>query len=307
MITAEQINTLTRACLMAQEGYRLAVCDYSAVEARANAWMAGDRPAVERFLKGDDPYIALAARIFNVPVASIDKKDPRRKVGKAGELACGYGQGAGGPKNPNRGKGFGKPYGFYGYGEKSGVDWAEMAKKKPPLTPKIVVDTWRQVHAPIVQLWKDLEHGMKLAYMGEDNTVGVGCEVQWSKWNDAIVCTLPSGRSLIYHDVHASKGKYGLELSYVGGKGREKTYGGKLCENVIQAICRDFLAVALIKCEDAGLRPVLHVHDEIVCELLRRLAERGLKQLEAIMCDLPAWGKGMPIAVEGFLCDRYRK
>jgi DNA polymerase len=307
MITADQLNTLTRACLKAREGHMLAVCDYSSVEARALAWMAGDAPAVERFRSGADPYIALAARIFGVPESSISKEDPRRKVGKAGELACGYGQGQGGPKNPNRGQGFGKPFGFYGYGEKNGVDWAAMAKAKPPLTPKIVVDTWRKMHAPSVQLWKDLEHGMKLAYAGEENSVGVGCQVHWARWNDAVVCTLPSGRSLIYHNVHASRGKYGLELRYQGGKGFEKTYGGKITENIIQAICRDFLAVALVKCEDAGLCPVLHVHDEIVCEILRRLAERGLQELERIMKDLPDWGEGMPIGCEGFLCERYRK
>lgn len=307
MITADQINTLTRACLKAAEGHMLAVCDYSSVEARALAWMAGDEPAVERFLNDEDAYIALAARLYGVPVASISKEDPRRQVGKIAELACGYGMGAGGAKNPNRGKTFGKPFGFYGAGEKGGVDWVAMAKAKPPLTPKSVVDGWRSMHAPSVQLWKDLEHGMKLAYAGEENAVGLGCQVQWARWNDAIVCTLPSGRSLIYHDVHASRGKYGLELNYRGGKGREKTYGGKITENIIQAICRDFLAVALVKVEDAGLCPVLHVHDEIVCEVPADQAEDGLALLEHLMKDLPEWGEGMPIGAEGFVCGRYRK
>lgn len=220
---------------------------------------------------------------------------------------CGYGMGAGGEKCPHRGKNFGKPYGFYGAGVKGGVDWPAMAKARPVLTPKIVVDTWRAMHAPSVQLWKDLEHGMKLAYSGEDNTVGIGCVVHWSRWNDAIVCTLPSGRALIYHDVHASKGKYGIELNYVGGKGREKTYGGKITENIIQAICRDFLAVALVKSEDAGLMPVLHVHDEIVCDVPKDQAAEGLALLEHLMKELPPWGAGMPIGAEGFLCERYRK
>lgn len=304
-ITADQINTLTRACLKAAEGHMLAVCDYSSVEARALAWMAGDTPAVKRFANNEDAYKALASRLYGVPVDQVDK--PKRQVGKIAELACGYGMGPGGEKNPRKGQGYGKPFGFYGAGVKGGVDWVAMAKAKPMLTPKIVVDGWRELHAPSVQLWKDLEFGMLKAYTGRETSVGVGCEVAWAKWNDAIVCTLPSGRSLIYHDVHVGRGKFGAELSYLGGKGREHTYGGKITENVIQAICRDFLAVALVKCEAAGLRPVLHVHDEIVCEVPSEDAEAGLELLEYLMKDLPDWGEGMPIGAEGFLCERYRK
>jgi DNA polymerase len=306
-ITAEQINTLTRACLCASPGRMLAVVDYSQVEARANAWMAGDTAAVERFRKNIDPYIALAARLFGVPPDSIDKKDPRRKIGKAAELACGYGQGPGGPHNPRKGKDYGKPYGFYGYGLKSGVNWERMAQATPAMTPKIVVDGWRELHSPIVKLWKDLERGFLMAYAGRDSVVGVGCQVQFSKWNHCVVCELPSGRPLVYHDVHVSRGEYGPSPSYMGGKGREHTYGGKLCENVIQAICRDFLAIALVQAEDEGLDPVLHVHDEIVCDVPASLAGACLHRLEQTMCDLPPWGEGMPIAAEGFLCERYRK
>lgn len=306
MITSEQINALTRACLHAAPGKLLVLADYSSVEARALAWMAGDAPAVARFRNGDDAYIALAERIFNAP-GQINKKDWRRKIGKIGELACGYGQGAGGPKNPRKGKGYGKPFGFYGFAQKSGVDWAEMAKAKPPLTAKMVVDMWRELHAPSVQLWKALERGMLLAFTGQDNTVGVGCVVEWGRWNDAIVCTLPSGRALVYHGVQVGKGKYGPTLTYVGGKGREHTYGGKLCENVIQAVCRDFLAVSEVRAEEDGLCPVLTVHDELVCEVPEADADVALKHLEWIMTDLPAWGEGMPIAAEGFVCKRYRK
>ncbi len=187
MISSEQINTLTRACLMAADGKILVWGDYSAVEARANAWMAGDIAAVEGFRLNRDPYMALASRVYGSPVT--DKKDPRRKVGKAGELALGYGQGVGGEKNPRRGKGYGKPYGFWGYGQKNGVDWDEMAKAKPPITAKTVVTMWRELHAPIVQLWKALERGMLQAFAGRENEVGVGCKVQWSRWNDHIVCT----------------------------------------------------------------------------------------------------------------------
>ncbi len=593
MISSEQINTLTRACLKAADGHYLVWGDYSAVEARANAWMAGDHAAVEGFLKNHDPYMALATRIYGSPVT--DKKDPRRKVGKIGELAClggntlvltdrgpcpitgvclsdrlwdgqewvshrglvprgirpvvdccgvqatadhrvwlgadhwspfgrlaqdestlsralanasgnfasqvssapprvasgssscgvrarplstactritsekesprgatlalsgprvtgssvigdmrrsfltrptgagcsigyrracngvetrrpssgqttvaggsectsrggrtapsswptwsrckggmtriwnsiertmivatslaicalsrsagtkqtdepsagyntesqnlrpvydiahagprnrftiltdrgplivhncGYGQGAGGPKNPRRGKGYGKPFGFYGFAEKNGVDWDEMAKSKPPITSKVVVDMWRELHAPIVQLWKALERGMLQAFAGRDNEVGVGCKVEWSRWNDAIVCTLPSGRALVYHGVHVGKGEYGPRLTYVGGKGREDTYGGKLCENVIQAICRDFLAEAEVKAEKEGLDPVLTVHDELVCEVPEALEIPARDRLHEIMVDLPPWGVGMPIGSSVFSGKRYRK
>lgn len=305
VLTSEQINTLTRACVMAAPGHVLVWGDYSAVEARANAWMAGDTPALEGFRKNHDPYLALASRIYNTSIT--DKKDPRRKVGKIGELACGYGQGAGGPKNPRRGKGYGKPYGFYGFALKSGVDWAELERAKPPVTAQVVVTMWRELHAPIVQLWKALELGMLRAFAGHDNEVGVGCKVEWSRWNDAIVCTLPSGRALVYHDVQVGKGEYGPTLTYVGGKGREHTYGGKLCENVIQAICRDFLAEAEVKADAEGLDPVLTVHDELVCEVPEAVGERAKVRLFEIMTDLPPWGEGMPIGSSVFIGKRYRK
>lgn len=305
MITSEQINTLTRACLKAADGCSLVWGDYSAVEARANAWMAGDWPTVENFRAGHDAYLALASRIYNETIT--DKKDWRRKIGKIGELACGYGQGAGGPKNPRKGKGYGLPYGFHGFALKNGVDWAELGRSKPPITAKVVVDMWRELHAPIVQLWKALERGMLQAFAGRDNEVGVGCKVEWSRWNDAIVCTLPSGRALVYHGVHVGKGEFGPRLTYVGGRGREDTYGGKLCENVIQAICRDFLAEAEVKADREGLDPVLTVHDELVCEVPEALEIRARDRLHEIMVDLPAWGDGMPIGSSVFSGKRYRK
>ena len=117
-----------------------------------------------------------------------------------------------------------------------------------------------------------------------------------------VAAFLPSGRPVVYNEVRESPGKYTRpELSYQGTKFREHLYGGKLCENLIQAFCRDLMADALVRAEDAGLEPVLHVHDEIVCRA------GNLDALHGVMTTLPEWAEGFPIGAAGHEGMRYRK
>jgi DNA polymerase len=171
--------------------------------------------------------------------------------------------------------------------------------------PQAVVDAWRTLHAPIKRLWYALEDAFLAAVRGEESQVtwSAGAFTFTPSENGRDVAVfLPSGRPVVYNEVRESPGKYTRPaLSYQGTKFREHLYGGKLCENVIQAFCRDLMADALVRAEDAGLEPVLHVHDEIVC------ARGGLEDIRAIMLDLPEWAAGFPIGAAGHAGARYRK
>jgi DNA polymerase bacteriophage-type len=308
-LTNEAINTLTRSCLMAPPGFALAVCDFSQVEARGLQWAAGDHEGLKVFHlfdSGDkvngDPYRAMAAKIYGRTPAEIGKESIERKVGKAAELALGYGQGAGGAQHPSTGK----PFGFQGFSEAMGADWAALA----PLTPKSVVDKWRQVHEPIVSYWKELEQAATSAAGGVDCAAG---PFEYLNCDGLVVCRLPSGRPLVYRGMKISRDERGRPgLSYMSRESArrgvpERTYGGKLAENCIQAMCRDLMAVALVKAEAEGLCPALTIHDEIICQVPEAEAQDALKLLHAIMCEVPSWAAGMPIAAAGHVCGRYHK
>lgn len=309
------INALTRACLMAPEGHVFGIVDYSGIEARVNAWAAGDEPALELFrTPGGDPYRALASRIFSRPAESFSKSGKERQLGKIGELGLGYGMGV---KN------------FRTTGEKGGVDWAALKAMDPPMTPGRVVSIWRDAHPAIVKFWSDLEAGMMAAVFGEETEVG---PVTWARVGDSVWAYLASGRPIVYqgvridevvrtHEVVDDDGKPVLdengeprvrtamrdELSYLSRRGRESTYGGKLCENVVQALAREIMAWALVRLERAGFPVVFHVHDEAVFLLKILTALARLKEAEGVMTELPMWAHGLPIGVEGFLSKRYRK
>lgn len=311
-LTPEAINTLTRSCLTAPPGFVLAVCDFSQVEARALQWAAGDHEGLKTFCLFDtgdkvngDPYRVMAGRIYNRTPAEIPKESQERKVGKAAELACGYGQGGGlpCPRSSKHPHGFN---GFHGYMLKNGID-PESIK---PLTPAGVVAAWRQVHEPIVALWRELEQAAMSAVEGVDCAAG---PFEFLSCDGLVVCRLPSGRPLVYRGMHIQRDERGPRgLAYTSRESartghHERTYGGKLAENVIQAHCRDLMALALLTAEAEGLMPVLTIHDEIICQVPEDRAEEAFAKLHAIMCTVPDWAKGMPIAASGHVCKRYHK
>jgi DNA polymerase len=280
---AETVDVLLRACLTG-DGAPLAVCDFSGVESRATAWCADDGAALDVFASGKDPYKVMAATIFGCAYEDIGK-DERRQVGKIAELACGYGMGA--PK-------------FDATAAKAGSNLSKLG-----VDPAVVVDAWRRQHWPIVRLWRALEDAFLAAVRGDE------ASVSWSSGaftftpsHDGrdVAAFLPSGRPVVYNEVRESPGMYTRpELSYQGTKFREHLYGGKLCENLIQAFCRDLMADALVRAEDAGLEPVLHVHDEIVSRA------GNLDALHGVMTTLPQWAEGFPIGAAGHEGLRYRK
>jgi len=279
------IMVALRACLTASPGNELAVCDFSGVEARALAWVAGDTAALDVFRSGRDPYKVAASVIFAMPYDSIEKNSRERDIGKKSELACGYGMGA---------------TKFEARYEPSrvGVDAAD------------VVAGWRKLHAPIVQYWRRLEDAFVAAVRGTESRVEPFAFVPGSD-GTGVAIILPSGRPIVYNATGLSReigfnGRTKFSPFYVGTKsGREHLYGGKIAENVIQAMCRDLMADALVRAERAGLSPVLHVHDEIVADCAH--GREGYEALHEIMITLPEWAHGFPVGAAGHWGTRYRK
>jgi DNA polymerase len=314
--TREEIDVLLRACLHAPPGMVLVVADYSSVEARGNAWAADDLEAVDVFRSPDaDVYLRFAAHVglgeYVDLLARKKAEDPSikapRQYGKICELALGYGMGA---------------VKFTATAAVAKVKW-HACKGDPctdPLCGVIVphgprgepathgaittVAMWRELHAPIKCFWDELEYAAKTAVYGGHAKAG---PFEFGRVGEDVWVMMPSGRPLVYPRMGLVKDGKGREQLTYEGRFREFTYGGKLCENVIQAFCRDLLAHALVACEEAGLEVVLHVHDEIVAQVPERLAHEGLRALEECMTTLPPWAAGFPAGAEGFFAKRYRK
>lgn len=309
-LESKAVNTLVRACLYAPPGRKLVVIDFSQIEARALAWCAGDHEALKRFAlydSGDqingDPYAAMAAQIFGGGPADYVKgtagEYPGRHIGKQAELGCGYGMGV---------------QRFHDKVIEDGSSWAvitEAARRSGAIgaheevTADMVVGAWRTLHAPIVAFWRELNDACMAAVNGGSAAAG---PFEFVNVDGVVYCRLPSGRLIAYRGCRVSKNEKGRpELSYQGKRGREKLYGGKLAENAIQAMCRDLMAEALVESEEQGLCPCHTVHDELIDEVPADEAEDCLGLSEAIMVRVRPWAAGMPIAAEGFFCERYSK
>lgn len=258
----------------------LTVVDYSAIEARVIAWLGGEEWALEAFRAGRDIYVETAQRM------STPARPLARDQGKVAVLALGYN-------------------GSVGSLQAMGAEGTEAQLKE-------LVVQWRAANPSIVDLWAEMG-----AAFQKGGSVGDRLRIDVDGKDRALV--LPSGRSVVYHDVRHRwvDGAFGrkLEASFADPKGhgmRTRTYGGRLTENATQAVARDILAEALVRLVDAGYRPVGHVHDEILVEgAHRRLrGDRYVSSVEAIteiMTEPPAWADGLPIDGEGFTCRRYRK
>ena len=296
-----EIDLLLRACIAARPGYGLAVCDFSGVEARANAWCAGDQVGLDTFASGVDPYCVEAEGIFGEP---IDKHDVRRQAGKVSVLSCGYQGGPGALERMARGM---------------GIDLEALG-----VSPAEVVSAWRDLHKPIVNSWYAYQRAFIAAAGGRASRVASFDFCPADNGEDVAIF-FPMGGCIVYPKVEVRKDARGRpSISYEGHKDaneedddgdptgetvpvREHIYGGLICENVIQRFCRDLMARALVAAEDAGLAPVMHVHDEIVCEVPAGGMREGFEHLKRVMLDLPDWAETFPIGAAGHFGLRYRK
>ncbi len=238
----------------------------------------------------------MASSVFGRPITKADKLE--RFVGKELTLGCGYGLGA---------KSFGVRC------KLNGIDLASLNT-----TPEACIKAYRERHKLIKQLWYRLNNAA-METVKSGSARDVAC-IHFEMRGQSLAIVLPSGRPIMYRnaavEMHVPMYCKLLGLPEVAKECvvfthprgyRKETYGGMYAENVSSGICRDLLAVSLVRCESDGLPACLHVHDEIVCEVETEEAETRLKELAQIMIDLPAWARGFPIAVEGFVSPRYVK
>ncbi|UZD72950.1 DNA polymerase [Bacillus siamensis] len=282
------LSQLVRTAFIPSEGNEFYVSDFSAIEARVIAWLAGEGWRLDVFNTHGKIYEASAAQMFKVPVESITKGSPLRQKGKVAELALGY-QG---------GKGALIQMGALTMG---------LAEDELPG----LVKAWRTANKKIVQFWYDVEAAAVKA-VKERKPVKIQHGLTFLCESGILFVQLPSGRRLAYAKPKLEiDDRFGKEaLTYEGklesGKwGRLNTYGGKLVENIVQAVARDCLAVTLIRLDDAGYKTVMHVHDEAVLDVPR--GKNELDKVEAIMGEPIPWAKGLPLTADGFITDYYKK
>lgn len=367
---AKLTASTVRSCIIPEVGHKFVVADYSNVEGRGLAWLAGEETALDTFRAGLDIYCVTAGKMFGMDPDDIKKNFKEiRQIGKACELGLGYEGGVGA---------------FVTFAKNLGLDLIEMAKtmdgtfpdhiwsatargyewariqeaKRPPHPgekddrPSYILDKkvwrtcdaikrmWRESHPETVAFWRDLKDGILAAVRNPGREFWAGAHLRRNGerairiWRTVefdssgrkvpgwwLCMELPSGRILSYPGIGVSVAKETDEDGRVNTNVRIKyqgenqltrqwttlyTHGGKACENIVQALCRDLLAYAMINVEGGGYPIVLSVHDELVCET-PDAPEYTVAELEKLMCSLPEWAEGFPLVAEGAELKRYAK
>jgi DNA polymerase bacteriophage-type len=286
------LSQLIRTAFIAKPGHTFVVADFSAIEARVIAWLASETWRLEVFQTHGKIYEASAAMMFDVPIEKVTKGSDLRQKGKVAELALGY-QGAVGALMKMG-------------GEAMGLSEQEM---------KGIVERWRAKSPRIVALWDSVEKNViraiktrKKVILSQSRNLGIEYD------GKALTIELPSGRKLFYQSPELAVNKWGKES--VRYKGVDQTtkkwwwvdsYGGKFVENIVQAIARDLLADSMRRLNDVGLKIVMHVHDEIVCESLEEFADYNLQDVCELMGQTPPWAEGLPLRADGYITNYYKK
>lgn len=256
--------------------------DFSAIETRVIAWFAKEEWVLEEFRGAGKIYEATAASMYGVPKESIDKHNPLHQKGKVATLACGYAGGVGALKSMGA----------------TGTD-VELQE---------IVNRWRSANARIVKLWCALEKAALTAVREKCTAETHG--VHFSFESGILFMRLPSGRRLSYCKPKIKENKFGRDAVFYMGVGTNRkwlemqTYGGLWCENLVQATARDLLFYSLKTLHENGYKVVATVHDEAIVE-----APIGtdLGEIIRLMCQLPPWAEGLPLAAEGEELEFYKK
>ncbi len=284
--TADVLSQLIRTAFVPCTGSRFIVADYSAIEARVLAWLAGERWVLDVFRKNGDIYCETASRMFHCKVEKHGENAELRQKGKQAVLSCGYGGSV---------------------GALIGMGAVESGMKEEELQP--LVDLWRTSNPHIVRFWWEVDRAVKncVRHRTLVETHGIRCA-----WKSGILfIRLPSGRNLAYAKPRMGKNRFGGEsVTYEGlGIGRKweriETFGGKLVENITQATARDLLVFAMKRLRKEGFSIVMHVHDEIVLEVPKGISSVG--EICSIMAENPPWAKELPLKADGYECEFYRK
>ena len=285
------LSQLTRTMFTAPAGKTLIVADFSAIEARVIAWLAGESWRLRVFETHGKIYEASAALMFGVPMDSIGKGSDLRQKGKIAELALGYQGGTGALIQMG--------------GEGMGLSLAEM---------QTIVSKWRKANPNIKSFWADLEKAAVYAMENANRKVYLKNKLISFLYDSTnLIVGLPSGRALIYQKPGLREGNFGKQLYYYGmiqtikQFGKIDTYGGKLAENIVQAVARDLLADTILRTEAAGHEIVMHVHDEIVVEAGEATAPAAYDSIINLMSISPDWAPGLPLKGDGFITQFYKK
>lgn len=286
---SDVLSQLIRTAFIPSKGHRFIVADFSAIEARVIAWLAGEHWRMDVFKSHGKIYEASAAQMFKVPIETIEKGSPLRQKGKIAELALGYG----GSK-----------------GALTQMGALEMGLNEDEL-PELV-SAWREANPNIVKLWWGIE-AAAIKAVKEKAVVKMQYGLTFHYTKGILFITLPSGRSLAYVrprigiDERFGKEQLTYEGTEQGSKqwGRIPTYGGKLTENIIQAIARDCLAVAMLRLDEVGYRINFHVHDEVILDV--PIGTGSMEEVENIMGQSINWAPGLPLGADSFETFYYKK
>lgn len=290
----DTLSQLIRTAIIAPEGKLLCISDFSAIEARVLAWLAGEKWVLEAFDRGEDIYCATASGMFHVPVEKHGANSHLRQKGKIAVLASGY---------------QGGPNALISMGAlKMGLTEEELPD---------IVSRWRKANPRIVDFWQKVENAalyvMNTARpVGLDRGIIFAREVSPSEGVDFLTIALPSGRKLFYPSPYISVNQFDREaLHYrtqIGANwGTNSTYGGKLTENITQAVARDCLAATITRLSNAGYRITMHIHDEVVIEIPEEGADETLEKVNAIMSEPLPWAPGLHLTAAGFTSKYYMK
>ena len=286
------MSSAIRGMVRAPEGKQFLVADFAAIEARVLGWLAGSEKMLNQFRNGEDLYKDMASNIYKVDVKDVTPE--QRQLGKAAILGAGYGMGA--PK-------------FY----ETCLSWGIKIQEG---LAKTAINTYRSTYHDVRSLWYAQEKAAHTAVRtGKKISAG---KTTWFVEDDFLKCELPSGRCLHYYkpELKEKETQWGMavELSYMAekmGKAfRNGTYGGKLVENITQAVARDLMAEAMLRIEAEGFNIVLSVHDELIAEVPNTVQMYNTNPLERF-CDLmaatPDWATDCPVEAEGWAGINYKK
>ena len=288
-------SSAVRGCLVAPEGRKLVIADLSNIEGRVLAWLAGEDWKVKAFADfdrgvGHDLYVVAYAKGFNVEPEEVveNKKNgdgSMRQYGKTMELACGYQGGVGAFRV------MGGP--------------AVAAMSDDDIQP--LVSAWRKSHPNVVKLWHGVERAAKEAVRKPDE-LSMYDKLQFDMKDGWLRIRLPSGRYLSYPKAEIEDGRITFDGTnqYTRKWERVETYGGKLVENIVQAVARDVFMTGMVGAEQHGYGVCIRVHDELITEV-PDTADYTVDQLASIMATKPSWATGLPLAAAGFETHRYKK
>ena len=282
--SSDILSQLIRTAFIPKDGTRFIISDFSAIEARVLAWLAGEQWVLDAFENGEDIYCRTASRMFGIPVEKHGVNGHLRQKGKIATLACGY-QGA--------------------LGALKAMGGIEMGLSEDEL--QSIVDSWREANPNIVSLWWDIDSVVKRVVKTRTKEKYKSLVISYEK--GILFIELPSKRRLAYPKVKIGTNRFGgesvvYEGIVVGNKwDKIESYGGKFVENIVQAIARDILAESMMRLEKKGFNIVMHIHDEVVIES----DSSSIKEINEIMSIVPIWAPGLILDADGFESEFYKK